>query len=167
MSKPLIILGSSRSDGETAHAINLAFEKGAADVIDLNSYSISSYDYGHTNDSDDFMKVIARVQQADTIIFATPVYWYSMSSVLKTFFDRLSDLITIHKQIGRSLAGKKVWLIATGTDEALPDGFEVPFRRTAEYFDMTYQGAAYLYTGSDVILRTASESRLKGLGLKL
>ena len=45
------------------------------------------------------------------------------------------------------MAGKDVWLIASGTEIALPDGFEVPFSRTAQYFDSGYRGAGYLYTG--------------------
>lgn len=161
MSKPVVILGSSRSEGETFRAIGLAFAKGTVDIVDLNLHAIGAYDYENGNDSDDFLKVIEHIQNTDTIIFATPVYWYSMSGTLKIFFDRLTDLITIHKKIGRSLAGKSIYLIATGTDETLPAGFEVPFHKTADYFDMTYQGAAYLYTGDDITLRAASEAHLR------
>ena len=38
-------------------------------------------------------------------------------------------------------------MIATGTENVLPEGFEVPFARTAGYFGMRYRGCAYLYTG--------------------
>jgi multimeric flavodoxin WrbA len=167
MSKPVVILGSARSDGETLRAISLMFSKDVVDIIDLNLHAISAYDYEHANDSDDFLKIIECVQSTDTVIFATPVYWYSMSGALKIFFDRLADLITIHKKTGRSLAGKGIYLIATGTDEALPDGFEVPFLRTADYLDMVYLGAAYLYTGDDRALRAASEDALREFAFKL
>ena len=40
-------------------------------------------------------------------------------------------------------------MIATGTENVLPEGFEVPFARTAGYFGMRYRGCAYLYTGTD------------------
>ena len=51
--------------------------------------------------------------QYEQIIFATPIYWYAMSAQLKTFFDRMTDLLTIHKPLGRQLRkGKKMFLIA-------------------------------------------------------
>lgn len=63
----------------------------------------------------------------DKIIFATPVYWYSMSGLMKTFFDRLTDLVTIQKSVGRKLKGKETFLFAVGTDDLLPAGFTIPF----------------------------------------
>ena len=86
MSKPVVILGSARSDGETLRAISLMFSKDVVDIIDLNLHAISAYDYEHANDGDDFLKIIECVQSTDTVIFATPVYWYSMSGALKIFF---------------------------------------------------------------------------------
>ncbi len=47
------------------------------------------------------------VDKYDVLIFATPVYWYSMSGIMKVFFDRITDLLTIKKDIGRKLKGKK------------------------------------------------------------
>jgi hypothetical protein len=46
--------------------------------------------------------------------------------------------------VGRALARRDVWLLATGTDEALPDGFTVPFERTAQYFQMRWKAAFYV-----------------------
>ena len=80
------------------------------------------------------------------------------------FFDRLTDLTENRKTQGKSLAGKSVWLVATGTDPDLPQGFEVPFARTADYFGMIYRRAAYLYTGGDAARRAADEEALKRFG---
>jgi multimeric flavodoxin WrbA len=87
-----------------------------------------------------------------------------MSAPLKIFFDRLSDLLETDKISGRALAGKRVWVIATGTEETLPEGFEVPFRRTADYFQMMYCGCAYLYAGTDPCLRAASKAGVTVFG---
>jgi NADPH-dependent FMN reductase len=163
MTRPLVILGTSRSDGDTRRSVDAAFGS-RADYLDLNSYALGPYDYNHANQNDGFAGIIDAVLVADTLIFATPVYWYSMSALLKTFFDRLSDLITIEKAKGRALAGKKAWLIATGIEEYLPDGFEVPFARTCKYFDIRYLGAGYLYTGADPRLRDESETRIRVFG---
>jgi hypothetical protein len=60
-----------------------------------------------------------------------------------------------------------VWLIATGTDPQLPQGFEVPFARTAGYFDMTYRGCAYLNTGESAGRRAEDEEAVKRFGAAL
>ena len=56
------------------------------------------------------MKTI--ISKYDTIIFATPVYWYSMSGILKVFIDRITDLLTIEKELGRKLRGKKMAVVS-------------------------------------------------------
>lgn len=153
MKKILVIMGSSRSDGETAKSVG-AFVQGAqADIVDLLPLNIAGYDYEYRNEGDDFESVSRRMVGADIIVFATPVYWYAMSGPLKIFFDRFSDLVRVRKTAGRALAGKDVYLLANGTDDTLPDGFEVPFRKTCEYLDMNYRGAYYFHTGKNDILR--------------
>jgi hypothetical protein len=86
---------------------------------------------------------------------------------MKTFFDRLTDLLETSKERGRRMAGKNVWLIASGTDIALPDGFEVPFLRTAQYFGIHYREACYLFTGSDAQTREQSEEALAAFGKRI
>ena len=124
-----------------------AFPDGAGLIV-LPQYRIGGYDYAHRNAEDDFAGIAARMKEASAIVFATPVYWYAMSAPLKFFFDRLTDLTENHKPVGRALAGMPVWLLATGTDPALPEGFEVPFRRTADYFGVHYRGALYVVAGA-------------------
>jgi multimeric flavodoxin WrbA len=78
------------------------------------------------------------------LIFATPVYWYAMSGLMKVFFDRLTELITTSKPLGRAMKGKCCYLISCGTDAELPPGFDVPFRLTAKYFEMEFVSSHYL-----------------------
>ncbi len=103
----------------------------------------------------------------NVVVFATPVYWYAMSGAMKAFFDRMTDLLETSKELGRQLKGKGFWLIASGTDLALPEGFEVPFARTAEYFGNQYRGSEYLYTGPDEVLRGRSELELAAFGQRV
>ncbi|MFN7730658.1 MAG: flavodoxin family protein [Pirellula sp.] len=143
--KTLIILGTARSDSYTLNAlINLA-SFNSPEIIELHKLKISPYNYSQPA-KDDFLQIAEKMTQADVIVFATPVYWYSMSGFLKVFFDRLTDLISTSKNVGRGLAGKKVYLFATGSDAQLPEGFEVPFIKTSEYFNMKYQRAFYICT---------------------
>ena len=160
----LIILGSARPDGETRRAVDIAFPPGAAELVVLPNLTIGGYDYRHFNAQDAFGEVAQRMAETGKVVFATPVYWYTMSAPMKIFFDRLTDLTENLKSLGKSLAGKQVWMIATGTEAVLPEGFEVPFARTAGYFGMTYRGSAYLYTGSDAARRRDSEVKLVRFG---
>ena len=143
--------------------MEIAFPQNANLVV-LSRHHIGGYDYVHSNDDDDFRLVVDAILKNGRIVFATPVYWYAMSAPLKIFFDRLTDLLETAKASGRALRGKKVWMIASGTEDALPDGFEVPFRRTCEYFSMDYCGCAYLYTGDDTARRVKSEAALADFG---
>jgi len=147
----LIIMGSSRSKGNTYKIIAELQEKIAATFIDLKGYNISYYDYEHKNQTDDFLKLAEQMLQYDKIVFATPVYWYSMSAILKTFFDRLSDLLTIRKDIGRGLKGKTMYIIICSSDKEVYDGFEMPFERTAAYLDMHWGGSIHTWVGKEGI----------------
>lgn len=142
-----VILGSARSDGKTAALVQHLSARlgGQAKVCDLSKLTIEPFEYDRYDDRDDFRTVVAMMLQSDHIVFATPVYWYSMSATLKVFFDRLTDLLhdPNDRISGRALSGRKVWLIATGTDESLPPGFEVPFAQTAGYFAMVWRQAFY------------------------
>lgn len=144
-----LLLGSSRSDGNTRMAVDLALGTEAIEAIDLGRLDIGMYDYGHANASDDFLPLVQRLASKSLWILATPVYWYAMSAQMKVFFDRLSDLVTIRKALGRSLKGKTIAVIASGTDAILPDGFEAPFRQTCDYLGMRYAGALYVQFRSD------------------
>jgi putative NADPH-quinone reductase len=143
--------------------VEIAFP-GNADLIVLSHHHIGGYDYAHTNDGDDFRIAMEAMLAHDRIVFATPVYWHAMSAPLKIFFDRLTDLTENYKAQGKSLKGKQAWVIASGTEEILPEGFEVPFRRTCGYFSMGYCGCAYLYTGDDAARRVQSEAALADFG---
>jgi multimeric flavodoxin WrbA len=141
--KTAIILGTSKLNGNT-HKLAKAFVKMCpSEIYNLNDFDISNFDYEHKNKDDDFIQLIKKLNSFDHWVFATPVYWYSMSSQMKTFFDRLSDLLTIQKDQGRKLRGKSCSLLVTGSDEKLPSSFGQPFALTANYLEMDYKGACY------------------------
>ena len=137
------VLGSARRDGHAARLLDAVLDGRPAQRFDLAALRVGDYAYGQSAD-DDFVAVARAVVEADAVVLATPVYWYAMSAPLKRFVDRLTDLVTVRKPLGRRLAGRTLWLVACGSDPALPEGFEVPFERTAAYFDMDYGGALYL-----------------------
>ena len=145
--KPLIILGSSRKKSDTKKFLDVVIADIDHTLIDLLDYPVSGYDYSHNYPANDsYPKIITEVLNHNTIVFATPVYWYSMSALMKTFFDRFSDLVTYKKEIGRLLKGKSTLLLAVGADLELPHGFESPFKLTSAYLDMQFLGSIYYST---------------------
>jgi len=148
MNKVIIIIGSARSDGNTGKLANL-ISGDEIEVIDLNKLHIQSYNYDHQYNPDDFYDIIEKMIHSDVIVFATPVYWFSMSSVLKNFFDRFSDLVRVRKDLGRKLKGRMVYLATTSSSGKLAEGFELPFIETAKYLDMIYKGNIHVKAWSD------------------
>ncbi|TRX38158.1 NAD(P)H-dependent oxidoreductase [Flavobacterium sp. ZT3R18] len=139
--RKVIIVGSSRSKGNTSKIVDEISIQINADVIDLRDYSISYYDYESKNVADDFLPLIKSIlEKYDTLIFATPIYWYSMSGIMKVFFDRFSDLIRIEKETGRELRGKNFAVISNSHDNEIDFDFYIPFRKSAEYLGMNYLG---------------------------
>lgn len=153
---PLIIFGSSRSDGNTSQAIKAVIKNHPVPIITLKNLNISHYDYNYENKHDDFLALAERMVQHNPIILATPVYWYTMSARMKTFIDRWSDLLDIRKDLGRRLAHKELFVI-TSYETSLPKGFEDAFSQTCEYMDMQYKGCLYFYSGKDADLAKDNE----------
>ena len=61
---------------------------------------------------DDVADIMAKVKEAEVIIFATPIYYYEMSGQLKTLLDRLNPLYPTE------YAFRDIYMIATAADDA-------------------------------------------------
>ena len=141
----VFLVGSSRGDGNTWGLLNKLDTTSQSKVIDISALDISYFDYEQRNANDDFIAVIEEVLKYDCIGFVSPVYWYTVSAQMKTFIDRFSDLLVSRKDLGRALAGKRTFLIATGgTDETLPQGMEDTVKLTSQYMGMKFQGSFYV-----------------------
>lgn len=139
--KTVIIVGSSRKKGNTSRIADQVAKSCHADVINLSDYDFSYYDYDNKNLSDDFLPLIKKIiENYSTLVFASPVYWYSMSGIMKVFFDRFSNLLRDEKELGRKLRGKKMAMISNSHDDVLDYDYYLPFRKSAEYLGMEYLG---------------------------
>lgn len=141
----IILLGSARSDGNTRKICDYVSSGHNIPICDLNDYQISYYDYNHENSDDDYLPLMERLMVYDTFIFATPVYWYSMSAQMKTFLDRFTDLLKIKKDLGRQLRGKSMKVICCSSDYEEYSEFWKPFERSAEYLGMHYEGNVHTW----------------------
>ncbi len=153
----IIILGSSRSEGNTRKLVDYVVSKTNWDILDLNTLNMSYFDYEHRNQHDDFIPTMQNIIKYDNIVFATPVYWYMMSGVMKVFFDRISDLLKIRKDIGRQLRGKSMAAISCSDSDDLNEGFFMPFIESADYLGMKYIGNMHGFGTSNGISKEVAE----------
>src|ERR1017187_1368681 len=95
MHSTIALFSSSRRNGNTGQLVDRIAMELNIEVVNLDNLRISSFDYEHRNRNDDFESIMKRVLGHDQIIFATPVYWYSVSPAMKVFLDRLSDFLEL------------------------------------------------------------------------
>lgn len=141
MGKTIVIVGSANQRGNSYTIGNGIAEKNGYDMINLMEKNINHFSYTGENSDDDFLPIIKNIiENYDTLLFVTPVYWYSMSGHMKVFLDRFSVLLISEKELGRQLRGKKMGIISNSGDASLDYDFGIVFRKTAEYLGMEYLG---------------------------
>lgn len=104
MKKVLIISTSMRANGNS-HALAEEFARGAREVgnnVELLTLSgkdirfcrgcLSCVRTGKCIINDDAPEIVAKMHDADVIVFATPIYYYEMSGQMKTLLDRANPL---------------------------------------------------------------------------
>ena len=60
---------------------------------------------------DDSNEIVEKMANADVIVWATPVYYYSMSGLMKTMIDRANPLYSVDYKF------REVYLLATATED--------------------------------------------------
>ena len=117
MARVLILNGSPRKKGNTLYLVTELAEKlkeneNSVSVLHLNDYDIKPCqgcywcykDYPMQCIQNDVMNgLYSETLDADVIVFASPVYWFSYSAQLKLFVDRL---MALHVEGGHAFAGK-------------------------------------------------------------
>ena len=150
--KGIIIQGSSRNDGNTKKIVEFISQRCGFDIIDLSEKDIGAFDYAFSNKDDDFLPLIRDiVNNYDLILFATPVYWYAMSGIMKTFFDRITDCLQLEKETGRKLRGKQCAMVSCSSGPDHDPVFSRPFEASADYLGMHYLGDVHCWIKNDEI----------------
>ena len=164
---PVVLLASSRSDGNTFALARMALPEESAALADLGALNISYYSYSHGNSGDDFLPLVEELLVAPVWVLATPLYWYSMSAQAKTFLDRLTDLLSPSSSLAQQLRGKTLAVLCTGTDAELPSSFEQPFELTAKYLGMAYAGTFYAQFEERSLVHPSITSQAQAFGRAL
>ncbi|MHA7055587.1 flavodoxin family protein [Aquimarina sp. M1] len=166
MKKGIIIQGSSRSDGDTNIVVSYLRNMTSFDVIDLHQREINYFDYEFKN-KDDFEVIFKNiVHNYQTLVLATPVYWYTMSGIMKVFLDRISDYLYKEKDFGRMLRGKNMAMLSCSNDDDRVKEFTLPFSRSAEYLGMNYLGDIHTKVTDKEIAPDVKE-KINAFALKL
>ncbi|WP_436951421.1 flavodoxin family protein [Staphylococcus xylosus] len=136
------LFGSSRYNGNSKIIVDYLLDETNHQIINLFDKNIEKVkDHRHLDDTslnlhhDDYSSVLKGVIDADTIIFSTPFYWYSMSASLKLFIDRWTESL---REEDRSdfkdeMAKKRYIVVIVGGDnptvksKPLIDQFELIF----------------------------------------
>lgn len=122
--KNVVIINSTLRKGGNSEALALQFVEGATEAghnvktVNLREIQLkfcigcfSCLKTGRCILGDSVNELLPVVQNADVLVFATPVYYYCMSGQLKTFLDRLNPLY------GKSNRFKEVYLLATAAED--------------------------------------------------
>ncbi len=124
MSKNILIISSSPRKSGNSDMLCEQFRKGAEEAgnqvdkirlaelaIDYCSACYACKKTGHCVMQDDMEQVIAKMRDADVIVLATPVYFYTMCAQMKTMIDR-----TLGGAQKPGLENKEFYLIAAAAD---------------------------------------------------
>lgn len=148
MKKILVILGGGRPNGNTAQLAD-AFMKGAAEaghqteLLSLNKIQVNGCTgcnacrYGKPCvQKDDFHAVVPRIREADLIVFASPLYFWTISSKIKAFIERFYCIAEKeeHPPFGRyeKYPIQDCALLMTSADD-----YFWTFEQAASYYDFT------------------------------
>ncbi len=134
MSKNVLIISSSPRMGGNSDVLADAFAKGAAEAgnqvekVNLANKEINFCKGCFVCQSkqrcfmrDDADAIEQKMEQADVLAFATPIYYYEMSGQLKTMLDRGNPLFTTDYKF------RDVYFLSTAAE----DEEEVPARATS------------------------------------
>lgn len=120
------LYSSSRNEGNSYLAMKYLLEGVNYKFINLYMSDIDKViDNRHTinqlNHYDDYDAIVETVRKSETIIFSTPLYWYSMSSSLKLFIDRWSETLRDNKvkDFKKEMSQKRFIVVIIGGDSPM------------------------------------------------
>lgn len=149
--KITVITGSPRTSGNTFAMVDAfvkAAEAGGDEVVRFDAAMMkiggcracmTCFKTGKACSFDDDFNLIApHILDADAIVYAMPVYWYSIPAQIKGVIDRVFSFCTA----GKEVAGKKMGVICCCEEEdpSVMDGVRIPLERTAALLKWTIAG---------------------------
>lgn len=149
--KITVITGSPRKNGNTSAMVDAFIEAATSkghNVVRFDAAQMkiggcraceTCYKTGKACSFDDDFNLIApHILDADAVVYAAPVYWYSIPAQLKSVIDRVYSLVIG----GKEIAGKKCGIITCCEehDATVMDGVTLPLKRTFELLKWNFVG---------------------------
>jgi multimeric flavodoxin WrbA len=138
--KTLILFSSANKQGNTAKTINAVNSTHRSEIIDIDQLKITPYNYQNDYPSDDFYPLVDKMLAADNIVFASPVYWYTVTAPMKALIDRLTELLDVAelKPKARALENKRGFVVASSGKTEICPIFHGLFKGLFNYFNMEF-----------------------------
>lgn len=176
--KKVLIVASSPRKGGNSDTLAAQFGKGARQAgaqvetifvrelhMNFCHGCLACIKTGSCVQKDDMASVLPKLMDADVIVFASPVYYYSLSGQMKTFIDRCNPLYG-------HLKDKDMYFIATCADEN-PQDIEKVFSAfegfTDCFDDMRLKGRIYGVNVNKIgeVVSTPAFEQAYRMGLKI
>lgn len=135
MAQVLFMNFSPNKDGNTYRIGEELLKDINHTVMQMSDYKISQY--GQVFKDDEMKEVLEKTKNFDTLVIGTPVYWYTVGGLLKTFIDRLYMLPE-----AEILHGKNLYLFAQGSspDDATIKSISFLASRVSSLMGMNLMG---------------------------
>ncbi|MFV0392780.1 MAG: flavodoxin family protein [Coprobacillaceae bacterium] len=148
MKNILFINTSPNRAGNTNRIGENALQDKNYDVLHLADYQICQY--GVVDDTDQINEVLKTIDSYDTIIIGSPIYWYTIGGILKTFIDRLYLLPE-----AKALQGKKLYAFVQGSSpsQETNNAVQFLFGRMAKLMDIELQNVIVDTSDGQEIIR--------------
>lgn len=133
----LFINGSPEHEGNTARLAEALLQGKSYETVELGDMKV--YDYGQSFPDDQFAEVLAKMNEADVLVFGSPVYWHDLSGMMRNLLDRCYGPVP-----EGGFAGKKIFFLFQGaapTKDMLARG-EYTMSRFASLYGAEYMGMA-------------------------
>ena len=133
----LFINGSPNKNGNTAALAAALLNGKNYTTLNLTDYVIGAYGQNLPNDGLD--TVIHAIEQADTIVVGSPVYWHNICGSVRNVLDRFYGKVE-----NGSLSSRKLYFVFQGAapEKWMLEAGEYTMKRFAALYGMTYGGMA-------------------------
>ena len=145
-----VIYGGTRPNGNTEALTKHAVKGLEVESIYLNEFNIKPIEdkrhaeEGFDDIGDDYNTVLLKMMEHDVFLFATPIYWYSMSGKMKNFIDRWSQTMKEpqFKDFKENMSKKKAFVIAVGGDSPYIKGLPLiqQFNYIFDFYNLSFEG---------------------------
>jgi len=148
--KIAVLYGGTRDQGNTELLTEKAIHNLDVEKIYLKDHTIVPLvDQRHSEGgfqeiNDGYNSIIDRIRDAEVLIFATPIYWYSMSGTMKLFIDRWSQTLrdSEYPDFKDTMSSKEAYVIAVGGDNPYIKGLPLiqQFQYIFDFMGISFAG---------------------------